>query len=332
MNKLNPAQGVRWVGSRRSGYTSDLDDDLADSGAPASKVLEQPSPVMPNPFRPDARATYFSTSMRSPMFSSTSARPGAISIEAQYASQVPLERQGPIEMTTGEKIYGAPTLGLQSTIPAQYLQARTHEGSYLRQATLRPAAGPFSLQRSGDPEADALAPLPEWAVGTYSQAQWTALSPPARERLRTAHVSATTPGIGSQIITALIQGGTLATTAYLQYSQADRDTALRLAQQAGQDRLNELIAQNGRNTTDPAVQAQMASLTTALATLGQRMNAPPPPPPPAGPSTGLIVGLAVGGVVLLGGMVLLATRGGGRGSRDNPSSKGRKGRRGRKGR
>lgn len=328
MNKLNPARGVRWVGSRRSGYTSDLDDDLAASGAPASKVLEQPSPVMPNPFRPDARPTYFSTSMRSPMFSSTSARPGAMSIEAQYANQVPLERQGPIEMTTGNQIFGSPTMGLQSNIPAQYLQPKTHEGNYLRQATLRPAAGPFSLRRSGVGEPDEVA-LPDWAVGTYSQSQWTAKTPEERNRIVQAHNSANLPSLPSQILSTLVQGGNLALTGYLNYNQAERDQAFREAERSGRERIETLLAQN-RNNPDPARSAEIASLTSALGTITQRLNAPTEKK--EGPSTGLIVGLAVGGVILLGGMVFLATRGGGgRGPRDNPGRKGRKARKGRKG-
>ena len=36
MNKINPARGIRWIGARRSGYTSDLDDNLAASGAPSA--------------------------------------------------------------------------------------------------------------------------------------------------------------------------------------------------------------------------------------------------------------------------------------------------------
>ena len=346
MNKINPARGIRWIGARRSGYTSDLDDNLAASGAPSaskSKVIEQPAPVMPNPFRPDARATYFSTSMRSPVFSSTSARPGAMSIEAQYANQVPLERQGPIEMTTGEQIYGSPTSGLQSNIPTQYLQANAHEGNYLRQATLRPAAGPFSPHRSGDAASDAAAAavdLPDWAVGTYSQAQWTALGPAGRTRIVAAHNRDQAPSVATQILTTLIQGGNIAVGAYLGYNQAERQQALDLAQQQGQQRLNELtanLAASGGN--NPALQAQIAALTTGLTNISQQQQNNNNQVR-QGLSTGLMVGLAVGGVVLLGGIVLLATRGGGGGGggggyggggyggggyRRNPSRKGRKG-------
>ena len=79
------------------------------------------APVMNDPFRPDVRPTIPSQSMRSPMLGSTSARPAATSIEAGYAAQVPLQRQGPTGMTVGGnggQIYGLPTYGIPPVIPS----------------------------------------------------------------------------------------------------------------------------------------------------------------------------------------------------------------------
>lgn len=92
-----------------------------------------PPPVMPNAFRPDVRPTYFSPSMRSPVFSSTASRPGAVSIEAQYANQVPIERQGANSLTGGELTYASAEYGLRGALPLSY-GTRERVPSRLRQA------------------------------------------------------------------------------------------------------------------------------------------------------------------------------------------------------
>jgi hypothetical protein len=133
---LPPARGIRWL-SGSADSSNEGRRSVVETGAGA-------------PFRPEVRPTYFAPSMRSPMFSSTSARPTPISIEAGYANQVPLERQGPIEMTTGRQIYGQPTYGLQSNIPSHMIvplaQAR---GIY---PMIRASGNPTAAQRDAAEE------------------------------------------------------------------------------------------------------------------------------------------------------------------------------------
>lgn len=83
------------------------------------RVASVPRRALPgDPFRPYAVPSSPTQSMRSPQIGATSSRPGALSVEAAFANQVPLERQGPTGMTIGgETIYPTPTFGI-TTMPA----------------------------------------------------------------------------------------------------------------------------------------------------------------------------------------------------------------------
>jgi len=293
----------------------------------------------PSPFRPEVSPTILAPSMRSPMFASTAARPGAISVEAGYANQVPLERQGPISMTTGNRIYAQPTLGLTSTIPASMTVP------YAAVSRLAPAAGiasPFT-RRSGvampdwatnvytqtqwdrmsatdrqrliDQHAPGAA-MPSWATEVFTAQQWNGMTPSQRQDAVTAYQRSSQPGIGAQLLALGAGLGQQAIQGYLAYNQAERDHALAAMQAETQRQLAAAQATGSRQ--DPAVaqmMQQMMTMVTQLQTGQSRSTAETPTPKKdEGLSTGAIVAIAVGGVVVLGGVAFLAMR-----RRNNPS-------------
>lgn len=277
-----------------------------------------------NPFRPEVRPTLAGSSMRSPVYSSTSARPFAVSVEAGYADQVPLERQGPISMTTNRQVFASPTYGLSSNIPPSLIVPRSHvttlrqaaapvpwpipgyvPTSFHQQIAAAPAGDPF-VRRSGDGEAE----RPPWAVPIFSQETWNNMGVAQRQAAVEANARATTPGLGSQVLTVLAALGQAGLTAYLQYNQAERDQALLLAQQETQRQLANATNQGG-GANNEAQQRMLQSMMDMISSFrGQQQ----PPPKKEGLSQGAIIAIAFGGVALLGGMVFLATR-----PRQNPS-------------
>lgn len=105
-----------------------------------------------------------------------------------------------------------------------------------------------------------------------------------------------------QLIAALGQdAANIANNIASQIGQTDRAniTATAQAQYA------QLLAQQQAGNTSPAIQQQLDTLTTALARLGAQ--------PASGMSTGTVVAIVAGGVLLLGGMMYM-TR-----SRHNPT-------------
>ena len=304
-----------------------------------------------NPFRPEVRPTIAGSSMRSPVYSSTSARPFAVSVEAGYADQVPLERQGPISMTTNRLVFASPTYGLASNIPPSLIVPRSHvttlrqaaapvpwpipgyvPTSFSQQIVAAPAAAPvpwpipgyvptsFSQQiaaaPAGDPQPGAAGgggatERPPWAVPIFSQQVWDNMSVAQRQAAVEANARATTPGIGSQVLTVIAALGQAGLTAYLQYNQAERDQALALAQQETQRQLANANAQGGVANNE-AQQRLLQSMTDMISSF--RGQSPLQQPRREGLSQGAIIAIAFGGVALLGGMVFLATR-----PRQNPS-------------
>jgi hypothetical protein len=303
-----------------------------------------------NPFRPEVRPTLAGSSMRSPVYSSTSARPFAVSVEAGYADQVPLERQGPISMTTNRLVFANPTYGLASNIPPSLIVPRSHvttlrqaaapvpwpipgyvQTSFSQQIAAAPAAAPvpwpipgyvptsFSQQIAAAPAGDPFvrrsgvgeAERPPWAVPIFSAETWNGMTPAQRQAAAESNARSTTPGLGSQVLTVIAALGQAGLTAYLQYNQAERDQALALAQQETQRQLANANAQGG-GANNEAQQRLLQSMTDMISSF--RGQSPLQQPRREGLSQGAIIAIAFGGVALLGGMVFLATR-----PRQNPS-------------
>lgn len=127
-----------------------------------------PAPATTDPFRPDERPSYPSTSMRSPFFSSTASRPWSMSVAEGYAERVPLERQGARSLTGGDVAYPVPSLGLRGALPMSY-GALTP-----MQTRLRQARGPY--------DALVTAPFDYLAHDGNSDATWAALPMHLRQR------------------------------------------------------------------------------------------------------------------------------------------------------
>lgn len=121
-------------------------------------------------FRPTARPTYPASSMRSPFFSATAARPSATMVAAEYALQVPLERQGGRSLTGGEETYPTADFGLRGALPLRY-------------GALRPMATRLRQARSTDPYQYLYSPPEDYlAFDGNSPASWEALPMHMRQR------------------------------------------------------------------------------------------------------------------------------------------------------
>ena len=225
-------------------------------------------------------------------------------------------------MTTNRLVFANPTYGLASNIPPSLIVPRSHvttlrqaaapvpwpipgyvPTSFSQQIAAAPAGDPF-VRRSGVGEAE----RPPWAVPIFSQQVWDNMSVAQRQAAVEANARATTPGIGSQVLTVIAALGQAGLTAYLQYNQAERDQALALATQETQ---RQLANAQGGGANNEAQQRLLQSMTDMISSFrGQS----PLQQPRQGLSQGAIIAIAFGGVALLGGMVFLATR-----PRQNPS-------------
>ena len=174
--------------------------------------------------------------------------------------------------------------------------------------TSTPGATPTGSTPTGQQE---LLQPPEWARATYSPAEWTALGAAQRQTLITQYFQSQRPDVVGQVVQGILQTGQFAVNAYLQYNREERDALLAAAQQQVQNRLNALEQRGPAGAGDEATRAQMAQLAAAIATLGQARQSGDEQPSRLSP--GVIAAIAVGGLVLVGGVILLATRGGGGG-------------------
>lgn len=121
-------------------------------------------------FRPTARPTYPSSSMRSPFFTATASRPSATMVSSEYALQVPLERQGARSLTGGEETYPTADFGLRGALPLRY-------------GALHPMTTRLRQARSPDPYQFLYSPPEDYlAYEGNSIASWDALPMHMRQR------------------------------------------------------------------------------------------------------------------------------------------------------